>query len=225
MPICPSGNSISGRRTGCCRVDSVSFVCVFRSFATQPMSPACSRGTSMRSFPCAIERWLSFSAPLRVALYSSSPLLIVPEKTRKKVTSPTCGSDVVLKTCAAHGAVVLGVDLDRRVALGALEGVQLFHLVGVRHQLDDRREHRLRAVVQFARDAEEREELHALHRLLHSGDGLVARDLAALEVVLEQRVVGRRDRLDQLVVVAVELLLRLGAECRSPRIRRSSRRA
>ena len=30
--------------------------------------------TSMRSRPCAIDRWFSFSAPLRVALYSSSPL-------------------------------------------------------------------------------------------------------------------------------------------------------
>ncbi len=57
----------------------------------------------MRSLPCAIDRWLSFSTPLRVALYNSSPLLIVPENSRKNVTSPTCGSDVVLNTCAAHG--------------------------------------------------------------------------------------------------------------------------
>ena len=99
-----SGKSICGRRTGCSRVDSVSFVCVLRSLATQPMSPAWRRGTSMRSRPCATERWFSFSAPPRVALNSSSPLAIVPEKRRKNVTSPTCGSDVVLKTCAANGA-------------------------------------------------------------------------------------------------------------------------
>ena len=43
--IAPSGNAISGRRTGCWRVDSVSFVCVLRSFATQPMSPAWSAGS------------------------------------------------------------------------------------------------------------------------------------------------------------------------------------
>ena len=52
----PSGNSICGSRTGCWRDESVSFVCVLRSLATQPMSPACSRGSSMRSLPCDTER-------------------------------------------------------------------------------------------------------------------------------------------------------------------------
>ena len=28
----------------------------------------------------------------------------MPEKSRKNVTSPTCGSDIVLKTCATHCA-------------------------------------------------------------------------------------------------------------------------
>jgi len=46
---------------------------VLRSFATQPMSPAWSRATSGRSRPCMMERWFSFSAPARVALYTSSP--------------------------------------------------------------------------------------------------------------------------------------------------------
>ena len=128
------------------------------------------------------------------------------------LTSPTCGSLCVLKTMAAKGASSFGVDLDRVVALGALEGVQLFHLVRVRHELDDRREHGARAVVERGGDAEERKELHALHRVLHRGDGLVARDLLAVEVALEQRVVGGGDGLDQLVVVAVELRLHLGGD-------------
>ena len=70
------------------------------------------RGTSMRSRPCATERWFSFSRRSRVALNSSSPLVIAPEKSRKNVTSPTCGSDVVLKTCATTVQVVVRVDLD-----------------------------------------------------------------------------------------------------------------
>ena len=87
------------------------------------------------------------------------------------------------------------------------------------------REHRLHAVVQFARHAEEREELHALHGFLHPGDGFVAGDLAALEIVLEQRVVGRRDGLDQLSVVAIELRLRLGGNVGLLVFAASSRRA
>ena len=106
--------------------------------------------------------------------------------------------------------VVVGMNLDRRIAFGAFERVQLFHLVGVRHELDDHREHGLRSVVQLARHAEEREELHPLHRFLHSSDGFLARDVAALEVALEQRVVRGRDRLDQFVVVVVELILGFG---------------
>ena len=147
----PRGTRSAADAPDAARVDSVSLVCVFRSLATQPMSPACSLGISMRSLPCAIDRWFSFSAPLRVALYSSSPLSIVPEKRRKNVTSPTCGSDIVLKTCAAHGPSSFAWISTVASPFGALERVQLLHLVGVRHELDDRREHRLHAVVQFAR--------------------------------------------------------------------------
>ena len=97
------------------------------------------------------------------------------------------------------------MNLDGGVALGALEGVNLFHLEGIGQQLDDRVEHGLDAVIQLARDAEEREQLHALHRFLHSSNRLVAADLASLEVSLQQGVVSRRYRFDQLLVVAVEL--------------------
>ena len=49
-------------------VDSVSFVCVFRSFATQPMSPAWSRGISMRSLPWRDGQVIELLGALRVAL-------------------------------------------------------------------------------------------------------------------------------------------------------------
>ena len=58
---------------------------------------------------------------------------------RKNVTSPTCGSRCRLEHVRGERRVVLRVDLDRRVALGALERVELLHLVRVRHELDDRR--------------------------------------------------------------------------------------
>ena len=80
---------------------------------------------------------------------------------------------------------VVSVNLDGGVALGALEGVNLFHLEGIGQQLDDRVEHRLDAVIQLARDAEEREQLHALHRFFHSRNRLVAADLTSLEVSLQ----------------------------------------
>ena len=144
------------------------------------MSPAWSFSTSMRSFPCATAMWPSFSTPLRVALKTSAPFATVPLRMRKKETSPTCGSLCVLKTHAAKGVLVLRVDLDRPVALGALERVQLLHLEGARHELDDLREEGARAVGLLGADAEEREELALLHPLLHRGDRLVAADLLAL---------------------------------------------
>ena len=49
---------------------------------------------------------------------------------RKYETSPTCGSRVRLEDERGERRVVVGVDLDRVVALGAVERVQLLHLVG-----------------------------------------------------------------------------------------------
>ena len=82
--------------------------------------------------------------------------------------------------------VVLRMDLDRVIALGPDECVDLLHLVRIRHQLHDRGEHGARAVVVRGRDAEEGEQLHPLHRVLHGADRLVASDLAAVEVALEE---------------------------------------
>jgi len=76
-----------------------------------------------------------------------------------------------------------------------------------------------------AETGEEREEIHPLHRFLHPVDRLVAPDLGALEVALEQGVVGGRDGLDELLVVLVEggllvgrdvglgIVARLGTRC------------
>jgi hypothetical protein len=103
-----------------------------------------------------------------------------------------------------EGAIVLGVDLDRVIPLRSLEGMNLFHVERVGHQLDDGREDGGHAHVELTGDAEEREQLHPLHGLLHGGDRVFARDLTALEVALQQGIVGGGDRLDQLLVVLVE---------------------
>ncbi len=114
----------------------------------------------------------------------------------------------------AEGSVVLGVDLDGVVAFGAGERVELLHLVRRRHELDDLGEERSRAEGLLGGDAEEREELALLHPFLHRGDGGVARDLVPLEVRLEERIVGGGDRLDQVLIVAIEVRLLLGRDVR-----------
>src|SRR5437879_6906516 len=67
------------------------------------MSPACSSPISDRSLPTATHRWFSFSAASRGPFQTSWPFFTVPEYVRKYVTSPTCGSEMVLKTCATQG--------------------------------------------------------------------------------------------------------------------------
>ena len=81
--ITGSGNGIFFSTIGISRVESVSLVCVSRSLATTPMSPACNSGVSKRSLPSATHRWFSFSTASRGALYTSCPFLTVPENTRK----------------------------------------------------------------------------------------------------------------------------------------------
>ena len=66
--ITGSGKGILWRTMGRSFVDSVSLVCVSRSFATTPMSPACSSAISTRSFPTVTHRWFSFSTASRGAL-------------------------------------------------------------------------------------------------------------------------------------------------------------
>ena len=77
------------------------------------------------------------------------------------------------------------MDLDRRVPLGALESMHLLHLECIGKELDYRVEHSVDAVIQLARDAKEWEELHALHRFLHSSNRLIAADLTTFEVPLQ----------------------------------------
>ena len=101
--------------------------------------------------------------------------------------------------------VVLGVNLDCVIALRPDERVQLLHLECRRHQLDDFGEERLRAVSELGRAAEKREELLPLHRFLHRIQRVGAGDLLAAQVALEKNVVGCGDRLDELLVVLVEL--------------------
>ena len=69
-----SGNGIGGSRTGWSRRQKVSPVWVSLSLATEPMSPARSRSTSIRSLPCWMERWFSFSATSCSAFQTSPPL-------------------------------------------------------------------------------------------------------------------------------------------------------
>ena len=78
-----SGNGILWSTMGASRVESVSLVCVSRSFATTPMSPACSSAISERSLPMLTHRWFNFSTAARGALYTSCPFFTVPEYTRK----------------------------------------------------------------------------------------------------------------------------------------------
>ena len=64
----------------------------------------------------------------------------------------------------------------------------------------------------LGRHREEREEIHPLHRFLHPVDRLVAPDLRAFQIALEQGVVGGRDGFDELLVVLVEGLLLVGRD-------------
>ena len=142
-------------------------------------------------------------------------VLDVPERMRKNETSPDVRLGQRLEHLRRERRAVLGMDLDFVLALGAVEGVQLFHLVRRRHQLDELASARSRAVGRArAQQQKSGKDLAALHAFLHRRDFFVARDLAAVEVALEQRVVGRRDRLEQLAVVAVEALAILGRDVR-----------
>ena len=79
-------------------VDSVSFVCVLRSFATQPMSPAWSSGTSMRSLPCAMREVVQLLDAVARGVVDLLPVGdACPRRCGRYDTSPTCGSDVRLE--------------------------------------------------------------------------------------------------------------------------------
>ena len=114
----------------------------------------------MRSLPCGIARWSIFSAmSARGVEHLLRRCAAMPENMRKIRDVADVRLGVRLEHERGERRVVVRVDLDRLVALGAVERVQLLHLVRDGHQLDDLREQRLRAVVEVGRDAEEREEL------------------------------------------------------------------
>jgi hypothetical protein len=80
---------------------------------------------------------------------------------------------------------LVGVNLDRRISFRALERVHFLHLECIREQLDNGVENCLHAVIELARDAEEREQLHALHGFFHSRDRLFPTDFSSLEISLQ----------------------------------------
>lgn len=102
--------------------------------------------------------------------------------------------------------VVVGMNLDGLAAFGALEGVELLHLVCVRHEGHEEVQHGADADHQVCRTAEDREEILALHRFLQRGHLVFAGNLLAAEEALEQLVVGRGHGLDHFGVIPLEPL-------------------
>jgi len=83
---------------------SVSPVSVSLSFATAPMSPACSSFTGMAVLPCMQEMCANFSAVLRVKFCSVASFFSTPEYTLKNEIRPAKGSLMVLKTKMESGS-------------------------------------------------------------------------------------------------------------------------
>ncbi len=94
---------------------------------------------------------------------------------------------------------------ERRVAVGG--GVGRHHLGRRREELDHLLEQSPEAVGQGRAAAEERHDLARQHRLLHRADELLAGDLLAAQVALDQLVVGGGHRLGELLVVLLIALL------------------
>src|SRR5690606_39485786 len=82
-------------------------------------------------------------------------------------------------------------------------------LGGLPDQLHELREERPRAPGLLTRAAEERELLAALHRRRHGRNDLLAVDLPALQVALQERVVRGGDRLEELRPPRLELVPQL----------------
>ena len=93
-----------------------------------------------------------------VGTYTVSPELSTPEYTRKKVRLPTNGSFRILKASAENGASSLAL----RVAgsPSSFSALDVRHLDRRGHELDDRIEQRLHALVLEGRAA------HAQHDLV-----------------------------------------------------------
>ena len=222
-----SGNSICGRRTGCCARRQR----VVRVRVAQLGDAADVAGVQPRHLDALLAlrrptRWLSFSAPLARGVVQ---LVAVGDRAREEAEERSrrrrAARDCVLKTCAANGAssfAWISTVASPSAPLNACSS-SISNAFGISSTIVESTA--LRAVVQLAETQKSGKSSMRFIASFIAGDRLVARDLAAFEVALEQRVVGGGDRLDQLRVVAVELRLRPRRECRSPRTRPSSRRA
>src|SRR5207249_8087503 len=197
-----SGKGILWSTIGASRVESVSLVCVSRSFATTPMSPACSSAISKRSFPMLTQRWLSFSTAARGALNTSCPLRTMPEYTRKYVTSHVRLGHRLEHLSDERPAVFrLQHESLRAPPLLRLHRRALVRRGEQLHQLGQEGSH---PVGQLRRPAEQRKQLALRHPFLHGPDRFVTPDLGAAQVALEERVIGLGDALDQLLRVLIE---------------------
>ena len=81
--IAGSGNFTGGYWIGAFLSPSVSPVTVSRSFATAPMSPACSSRMGSATLPCMIEMCANFSAVLRLKFCKVASFFRMPEKILK----------------------------------------------------------------------------------------------------------------------------------------------
>src|SRR5437899_2377964 len=126
-----SGNGILRSTIGASRVDSVSFVCVSRNFATTPMSPACSSAISKRSFPTLTHRWLSFSTGDRLV---SPDLLAAQVALEQRIVSLGDALDQLLRV-ALEPFTVLRRDVHLLV-LARLRPL-LVQVALLREQIDD----------------------------------------------------------------------------------------
>ena len=81
-------------------VDSVSVVATLFNFASAPISPACSSGTSSGLFPRSTYSLPILSSMPCSSLYITSSVLITPDVTLTREYFPINGSTMVLKTYA-----------------------------------------------------------------------------------------------------------------------------
>jgi len=100
--ITGSGNSMRSRMTRLLRSHSVSPVVVSLKPSPATMSPAIATSRSSRWFACINKIRPRRSLRSFVLLYTSSPLLMEPEYTRKYVSLPN-GSATILNASAANG--------------------------------------------------------------------------------------------------------------------------
>src|SRR4029450_6109237 len=100
-----SGKAIPDRTMGFASSQRVSPVSVSLSLATTPISPGPSASIVFCVLPCSQPMCPTRSLAPRVALSTWLSDRNGPEYTRNTESLPTCGSEMVLKTSAAKGAL------------------------------------------------------------------------------------------------------------------------